>query len=156
TGLRRLAVEVLEDRTTPSFLAPLSYPGRADLLAAGDFNNDRLDDIVAADQTAKTVTVRLGSPDGILRTTPPSATGNTPYGLAVGDFNGDGKLDVVTANGSDLSIILGKGDGTFQPPQSLALPRNQSTGAVAVAVGDMNNDGKLDLVVGRFVTGGSH
>ncbi len=59
---------------------------------------------------------------------------------AAGDFNHDGKLDVVVA-GSYLSVFLGNGDGTFKAPVNYA----GSFGFVAV--GDFNNDGNLDLVV---------
>jgi len=69
----------------------------------------------------------------------------TPLGVATGDFNRDGKLDVVVANnnGSNVSVLLGNGDGTFQAPV------NYPTGAsaYAVAVADLNGDGKQDLAV---------
>ena len=63
--------------------------------------------------------------------------------MAVGDFNGDGRPDLAVANiGSNtVSVLLGNGDGTFQPAQHFA------TGAAprSVAVGDFNGDGRLDL-----------
>ena len=67
-------------------------------------------------------------------------------GVAQGDFNGDGNLDLVTANWSanTLSIFLSNGDGTFQSPQNISV----STRPVGVSVGDFNHDGNLDLVVG--------
>jgi len=84
-------------------------------------------------------------------TTYPSG-GVYAFSVAVGDFNGDGKADLAIANQcpqnncttSAVSVLLGNGDGTFQ------TARNYSTGgyeAYAVAVGDVNNDGKTDLVV---------
>ena len=78
--------------------------------------------------------------------------GTSPTGLAVGDFNHDGKPDITSVNsGSNtLSILLGNGDGTFGPSASY------STGAGAscvldcsVATGDVNGDGKLDLITGN-------
>lgn len=67
--------------------------------------------------------------------------------LAVADFNGDGKLDYVTAqdgnNTSTLGIAIGNGDGTFKPPSTIAI----ACGAVWVATGDFNGDGKTDLAV---------
>jgi hypothetical protein len=72
------------------------------------------------------------------------ATGNLPFSVAVGDFNGDGKLDLAVAdNGGGVSVLLGNGDGTFQPAVSYAA------GSIpwSVAVGDFNGDGKLDLAV---------
>src|SRR5205814_2230783 len=63
------------------------------------------------------------------------------------DFNGDGKLDVVTAipNGNSVSVLLGNGNGTFQAPQTFAAGASVGT----VLVGDFNGDGKLDLVTGN-------
>jgi hypothetical protein len=68
--------------------------------------------------------------------------------MAAGDFNGDGKLDLAAIDSvlpSDLSIVLGNGDGTFQSPntQQINFDNGQS-----LAVGDFNNDGKLDLAIG--------
>jgi hypothetical protein len=79
--------------------------------------------------------------------------GDSPYGVAVGDFNGDGKLDLAIVNvcGSDstcasegtVSILLGNGDGTFQPQTtySLGIPGGH------IEVADFNGDGKLDLAI---------
>jgi YD repeat-containing protein len=76
------------------------------------------------------------------------ATGPTPLSLTVGDFNGDGKLDLAvanadSANGNSVSILLGKPDGTFAPKVDYA------TGAApySVIAADFNGDGKLDLAV---------
>src|SRR5580704_8910187 len=65
--------------------------------------------------------------------------------IAVGDFNGDGKLDLVVANGgaSSMSVLFGNGDGTFQPHVDYGTGGNPT----AVAVGDFNGDGKPDLAV---------
>src|SRR5437667_361997 len=78
------------------------------------------------------------------------ATGVSPQGVAVGDFNGDGKPDLVTANGSrnTVSVFLGHGDGTFSGPV------DYSSGGCAdsVMVGDFNRDAKPDLVVSNTCT----
>src|SRR5436189_2029284 len=73
----------------------------------------------------------------------PPATG-TPFGLAIGDFNGDGKLDLAVANFdvSTVTILLGSGDGTFAPASS-----PPASAGPALVVGDFNGDGKLDLAV---------
>jgi len=68
-----------------------------------------------------------------------------PAAVATGDFNGDGKLDVVAtqAGSTAVAVLLGKGNGTFQPP--INVPGGDN--ANAVAVGDFNGDGKLDVAV---------
>jgi len=78
-------------------------------------------------------------------------TGTEPQDLAAGDFNGDGKLDLVTANFSanTISVLLGNGDGTFQSHVDYAT----GSGPWRVATGDFNGDGNLDLAVTNFNDG---
>jgi hypothetical protein len=72
-----------------------------------------------------------------------SATGFGPQAIATGDFNRDGKLDVVTANSDNtVSVLFGRGDGTFEPPVNYPV----GTNPVRVAVGSLRNNGLLDLV----------
>ena len=73
----------------------------------------------------------------------PNGIGFGPNAVAVGDFNGDGKPDVVAANGrSGISVMLGNGDGTFQAPQNFASGNFDMS---EVAVGDFDGDGRLDI-----------
>jgi uncharacterized protein (DUF2141 family) len=76
--------------------------------------------------------------------------GSNPTSAVVGDFNGDGKLDLVVANAGskNVSILLGNGDGSFKAPLNFGAPAPQS-----VAVGDFNGDGKLDVAVANLATG---
>lgn len=69
---------------------------------------------------------------------------DNPVSVAVGDFDGDGIPDLVTANaGSDnVSVLLGNGNGSFQAAQNFAA----GDGPVSTAVGDFNGDGIRDLV----------
>src|ERR1700683_1426778 len=70
--------------------------------------------------------------------------GQGAFGIATGDFNGDGNVDIVTANtGGTVSILLGTGAGTFQTH----VDYSAGADCGAVAVGDFNGDGFLDLVV---------
>ena len=72
-------------------------------------------------------------------------TGGTPadYNTVVGDLNGDGNADLVTAANTTLTVSLGNGDGTFQPDVTYSLG---GTGANAVVLRDINGDGKLDAI----------
>jgi uncharacterized repeat protein (TIGR01451 family) len=89
----------------------------------------------------------LGSPSSFAKSDFAAArsypVGTSPAGIAVGDFNGDGKADIAVANtgSSNVSILLGNGDGTFQPAVNFSAGNSPS----AIAVGDFNGDGKLDL-----------
>src|SRR5204862_6770286 len=78
-------------------------------------------------------------------------TTGTPYWITNGDFNGDGKPDLVTASfeSNSLNILMNNGDGTFGVATNLTVG---ATSPVSVAVGDFDRDGKLDLVTANSVS----
>ena len=77
--------------------------------------------------------------------------GSGPLSVALGDFNGDGKLDLAVGNASsgELSVLLGTGTGSFGPPMNLS-----AWGPTSIAVADFNHDGKLDLATTGGAPGG--
>ena len=77
------------------------------------------------------------------------ATGTYPFSVAVGDFNGDGKLDLAVTNSGDntVSVLLGKGDGTFQAHVDYATGDINPQWLVAA---DFNRDGKLDIAIANY------
>ena len=91
-----------------------------------------------------------GSSASIALTPSSYAVGSYPYSISIGDFNGDGKLDLAIPNVSSntVSVLLGNGDGTFQAQKTTAVGGEPDY----IAVGDFNGDGKLDMAVTNFTT----
>jgi hypothetical protein len=122
-------------------------------VALGDFNGDNNIDLVTTNIFLFTVSVSLGNGDGTFDAAtyysvggPPDPVGaNGPWHVTIGDLNGDGSTDLVTANyqNDSVSVLLGNGDGTFQSQVQYAA----GDGPVSVAMGDLDADGNLDLAV---------
>jgi hypothetical protein len=148
-GVTVLGTKALSSGTA-SISTVLLPSGHASLRAyyAGDHGN------VAASSSVVTQIVNP-KPGNTLVPTSLLTLPEGPRKVVLGDFNGDGKVDlavVATASQSapgGVSILLGNGDGTFQP----AVTYSVGAGTFDVAVGDFNGDGKADLVVALFAPG---
>jgi hypothetical protein len=116
---------------------------------AADFNNDGAVDLVVANQNMGSYgsfTCFLGRGDGTFRSGLTYATGGEhSSGISAGDFNNDGRADVVVSNAQtgNISVLMGNGNGTFGEP-ALFPTRPWPVGST---VGDFNHDGSLDIAV---------
>jgi hypothetical protein len=126
-------------------------------VAIGDLNGDGNLDLAVANLVSSalanpvaSVSILLGTGTGSFGSPTNFAVGREPYNesVAIGDFNGDGKLDLAVANASSISvsILLGTGTGSFGPATNFGV----GTNPFSVAIGDFNGDGKPDLAVANL------
>ncbi len=123
-----------------------------------DLNNDGVLDLVQDTLNQPNgFTVSIANGDGTFKapvfySVPDTntVTDTSPTAIATGDFNKDGNADVVVAvsGTNQLEVFLGKGDGTFQAPQtiSVSLPSGYYFVSEAIVAADFNQDGNVDLV----------
>ncbi len=135
--------------------APVALAGQPFSVDAGDVDGDGLDDLMLANFSRGGASVLLGRADGALAGPYFFATGVEPHGAVLADADGDGALDIVTANagthdaGDDhVTINWGDGAGGFSPPDPLRV----GNGPFFVDVGDLDGDGRPDLVAGNYGT----
>lgn len=169
-GLLSIAVYPSKAGQSPTAPIPTYIFGRADFpvgnqpvaVASGDFNGDGQPDLVVVNQNDNTISILLGKPDGTFTPHVDYPTGPVPTAVLVGDFNRDGNPDIAVVNqncrlqgnvhnpltfvcgNGTVGIFLGNGDGTFAPETEYLAGGVQP---VAIASGDFNGDGNLDLAV---------
>ena len=134
-------------------------------LVIGDFNNDGNGDVAVATEFDDPVDVLLGNGDGTFQTTEidpgefrqgvPYLVGGFPEAVAAGDYNGDGIVDLASADSfgtvdfdGSVSVLLGHGDGTFQAAQIFEV----DSGPFGIVAADLDNDRLPDLVTANLDT----
>jgi hypothetical protein len=138
---------------TPASGSPITVGNLPEAVRTGDFNNDGILDLAVANANDDTVSILLGNGDGTFTpsTGSPVSTGVFPLYLTVADFNGDGAADIGVSNEGDntVTVLLGKGDGTFTQAPGSPIPNiNYNPGQIVAA--DFNSDGIPDLAVANF------
>jgi len=131
------------------------FAGGGNAVVVGDFNGDGIQDLASVNRVTNNVTVLLGNGSGGFTpaTGSPFAVGSSPFSLAMGDFNGDGILDLAVANVNDntVTVLLGNGSGGFAP--AAGSPFMVGTSPIFVVVGDFNGDGIQDLATANVNSG---
>jgi RHS repeat-associated protein len=116
-------------------------------MAVADFDRDNIPDLAVVNNGSNNVSVLLGIGDGTFTVRRNFTVGTGPNSIAIADFNGDGKPDLATSNGgsNNVSILLGDGSGGFSAPPQRDFPVAGTP--TAIAAGDLDNDGKVDIAV---------
>ena len=128
---------------------PVLVTGRPGAVAVADFNGDGVLDLAVADSVGHSVTLLFGDGAGRMVTGSegPVAVGALPASVVAADVNGDGKVDLITANsGTDsITVLLGNGRGQFV--EATGSPLAVGRKPLGLALADFNGDGRLDVAV---------
>ncbi|MGO9466280.1 MAG: FG-GAP repeat domain-containing protein [Isosphaeraceae bacterium] len=136
-----------------AFQTPATAVGDQPLsVAAGDFNGDGYVDLATADTSSDDVSILLGNGDGTFQAAAQiPLPGFSPTAIVTEDFNGDGRLDLAVAgfsqtNGSLVAVLLGNGDGTFQPPTYYPVGNDP----VSLVAAELSGNGHYDLATANI------
>ncbi len=140
------SVSVFFNRGDGTFSPQVTYAPPAGRVIVADFNADGRPDLGLADVNGQaSAGVWLNAGHGVFAPQPVTAINPQAWGFGVGDFNGDGRLDLATSSDEDptASLLLGVGDGSFAPQLTYSV----GTWNESLAVADFNGDGLADLAV---------
>ena len=140
-----------------SFAKPRTYStglfSRPVSVVVADINGDQWTDIIIGNSDSHTIAVLFGQNNGTFDNLTETFLGpSRPVSIALGDLNNDTWLDVVLANNGthSISVLLGNGRGTFD--RQMMYPTGYDSFPSAVAIADLNNDGRLDVAVANYGT----
>lgn len=158
-NLARNAVTVMLGDGKGGFAAsqgsPFALGPRPGYVAIADINSDGKPDLVAAHDDDPLLAVLIGDGKGGFQAaqSSPIRTEKAVWGTALGDINGDGSKDIVTASmaGHHILVMLGDGKGGFAPAAKSQLRSGTMTNYVALA--DLNKDGKTDIIASNYGSG---
>ena len=124
------------------------------IVVVGDFDLDGRADLALAGRSAGNVDVLLSNGNGF-RSAVNSVVGGYPAALATEDFNGDGRADlVVNLSSRQVSVLLGKGDGTFQPPVNYDYSEIPDGSSGPVVAADFDGNGIADIAAASVSVSG--
>jgi hypothetical protein len=145
------------------FLNKITYPttnvyDNPKSIVAADLNNDSRPDIIVANYNTSQINIFLSYDNGTFSSPISYSTGTDtgPLSIAVGDFNNDTQLDIVVANNKTGTVIVFLGDGVGRLLNRTTYSTGTSAQLYYVDVGDLNKDGRLDIVVANQLRGAIH
>jgi VCBS repeat protein len=127
------------------------FPSLGNNHIAADVNGDGILDLVGTG--VNSAAVMLGNGNGTFRTRVEFPVGGQAQDVAAGDFNGDGRVDLIVSLSDPalmVSLLRGNGDGTFGAPVNIA--NTSGSDSPAIVATDLNNDGRLDAVVAHTIS----
>jgi hypothetical protein len=136
-------IDILFGKGDGTFALPVTYGVGGEFVTLGDFNRDHVTDLVAGGRNF--IGVAFGNDDGTIAAPRVYTAGTLIDGVALGEFSGDGNLDLALAKqppNNTLSILLGAADGTLTQGAKFS-----NITAINVVAADFNGDSKLDLSV---------